>query len=144
MKYDQRSSCALLFCLRPARELIQQIGEVSRGSCESISSSYYHFAMADSTAPTPHRIPSNAATGSATSLPSLLPPRDPPQKRSDLLSLKQRLSQLLSPNPTLGELYWNGLTDFMLGKITRDELADVLQRVFKPNYRLEASEYSYM
>ncbi|GAA5944589.1 TADA1 family protein [Sporobolomyces koalae] len=85
----------------------------------------------------------------ALSLPDLLPsPTQPPPKRADLISIKQRLALLFStsntiattaaagggaggPNPEGGEVYWNSLTEFLLGKITRIELGEVLEKCFE-------------
>ncbi|GAA5912735.1 Hfi1p [Sporobolomyces salmoneus] len=96
--------------------------------------------MADSArAPTGPRA---SSPPSALSLPALLPSstqNHSPPKRADLISIKQRLAQLLAPRPDLGELYWSGLTEFILGKITRAELGEVLERCFiKSTDRIQA------
>ncbi|GAA5992483.1 hypothetical protein JCM5350_003491 [Sporobolomyces pararoseus] len=95
--------------------------------------------MADSVPPS--RTSRATSPPSALSLPSLLPSaaHHPPPKRADLISLKQRLAQLLAPHPELGELYWTGLTEFVLGKITRSELGEILERCFnKSSDRIQA------
>ncbi|GAA5969594.1 hypothetical protein JCM11641_008171 [Rhodosporidiobolus odoratus] len=70
------------------------------------------------------------------SVASLLPsPSSPPPKRADLISIKLRLAALLSPSK--GQAYWNALQEFMLGRITREELDEVIENSFGRN-RAEA------
>ncbi|BGO93752.1 hypothetical protein NBRC10512_006563 [Rhodotorula toruloides] len=77
-------------------------------------------SRAPSPAPTPRHIPS---------LPSLLPaPAAPPAKRTNLVELKLRLAELLTPEQ--GAVYWAGLGDFVCGRINRQEWDEVLKRAF--------------
>ncbi|KAG0663719.1 hypothetical protein C6P46_002288 [Rhodotorula mucilaginosa] len=63
------------------------------------------------------------------SVPSLLPsPTSPPSRRTDLVSLKLRLAELLTPEQ--GTLYWSGLADFFTGRINRNEWDDIMKRAF--------------
>ncbi|BGP57079.1 hypothetical protein JCM8202_006308 [Rhodotorula sphaerocarpa] len=63
------------------------------------------------------------------SVPALLPsPSAPPARRTDLVSLKLRLAELLPPEH--GALYWNGLADFFTGRINRAEWDEVMRRAF--------------
>lgn len=73
----------------------------------------------------------NAMTASIAplSVPALLPsPSAPPARRTDLVSLKLRLAELLPPEH--GALYWNGLADFFTGRINRAEWDEVMRRAF--------------
>ena len=58
---------------------------------------------------------------------TLLPSAEATAKRADLLSLKVRLATLLSAEA--GQLYWNTLVKFCTGKINRQELGIVLEKV---------------
>lgn len=63
------------------------------------------------------------------SVPALLPsPTSPPSRRTDLVSLKLRLAELLTPEQ--GTLYWSGLADFFTGRINRNEWDDIMKRAF--------------
>ncbi|GAA5993106.1 hypothetical protein JCM10908_003108 [Rhodotorula pacifica] len=69
------------------------------------------------------------ALSSHTSVPSLLPsPTSPPARRTDLVSLKLRLAELLTPEQ--GTLYWNGLAEFFTGRINRNEWDDIMKKAF--------------
>lgn len=58
---------------------------------------------------------------------SLLPSPSSTAKRADLLSLKVRLATLLAPEE--GQLYWSTLVKFLTGRINREELGIVLEKV---------------
>lgn len=82
------------------------------------------------------------------SFPSTTPPSTStvslkPKRRADLITLKQRLAQLLSKETR--ETYWQGLTDYLLGKINRYELGQVFERSFNHHTsyqdRLQASTF---
>ena len=60
-------------------------------------------------------------------LPSFLPNPAEPPARADLVSLKLRLAALLPPES--GQLYWTALVEFVTGKINRQELGTVMNRV---------------
>lgn len=65
----------------------------------------------------------------AVSVPALLPsPTSPPSRRTDLVSLKLRLAELLTPEQ--GTLYWSGLADFFTGRINRNEWDEIMKRAF--------------
>ncbi|GAA5847671.1 hypothetical protein JCM3766R1_002444 [Sporobolomyces carnicolor] len=100
--------------------------------------------MTDSAAPT--RAPSLATENRPprSSLASLLPgpsagTTTSRRKRADLISIKQQLALVLDnrdhdhdndANNNVAEQYWHGLTEFVVGKITRHELGQVLERTF--------------
>ncbi|GAA5867127.1 hypothetical protein JCM3774_004403 [Rhodotorula dairenensis] len=80
----------------------------------------------DGPAPAPVASTSQAAV---VSVPALLPsPTSPPRRRTDLVSLKLRLAELLTPDQ--GQLYWSGLADFFAGRINRNEWDEVMHRAF--------------
>lgn len=65
-------------------------------------------------------------------LSSLIPPvTNTPKQRADLLSIKLRLAAILPPAD--GLVYWHALSDFLNGKITRQELGLVLKKVLSPS-----------
>ncbi|BGP18485.1 hypothetical protein JCM10213_001199 [Rhodosporidiobolus nylandii] len=79
--------------------------------------------------PLPAHTPAAAHPHHALTVPSLLPsPSAPPPKRADVVALKLRLAALLPPHK--GEAYWSALGEFMLGRITRGELEEVMATAF--------------
>ncbi|GAA5897257.1 hypothetical protein JCM5296_000983 [Sporobolomyces johnsonii] len=93
--------------------------------------------MPDGSAPAPPLSAEPSSSSQPVTLPSLLPsPSSPPPKRADVVSLKLRLAALLPTHA--GQAYWNALTEFVLGRINRVELGEVLARCFKGESKAEA------
>lgn len=74
-------------------------------------------------------VASTSQAMAVVSVPALLPsPSCPPARRTDLVSLKLQLAELLTPEQGLA--YWSGLADFFTGRINRNEWDDVMKRAF--------------
>ena len=88
----------------------------------------------------PTKISSTFALLRATMDVALLPPPNATAKRADLLSLKVRLATILPPEE--GQLYWATLVKFCSGKINREELGIVLDKVMKHDREARTSSRS--
>ncbi|GAA5968640.1 hypothetical protein JCM21900_006410 [Sporobolomyces salmonicolor] len=93
--------------------------------------------MPDGSPPASTSLTEPASSSQPITLPSLLPsPLSPPPKRADVVSLKLRLAALLPTHA--GQAYWSAFTDFVLGRINRIELGEVLARCFKGESKADA------